>query len=841
MKESNNIENEIIISTSSKTEINSGVLEELKEQFSIIELINKSNISKIYKALNIEEDNTVLLKVIEKKNLLNDYAFFNEQIKREEEILRLCRSNNIINIYQKIETKNLIVFELEYCGKDLATYIKEKGPLKYHKFIFKDILIGISKAIEVLNKNGIMHRDIKPSNIFFDETLNKVKLGGFGCSIYIKENTSEPLGSILYTAPEIIKKLKYDEKCDLWSLGVTLYEIYFGELPYGKIVSVNHIKDIIYHEQNIYSKKASIPEFNELFTKLLTVNRYNRMKFTEFFNLVDKIEEIFIQYELDCGFEKENHTWQIGDDFTYKYKQKLMEMNEKIKMKEKYLNSILFECTDDKNEDLLVDEDEKIVNKIMNILEEGKLPDIMNLPNGITELNKKSKFNNIIYYDENIDFINSLHRDSDYFEKITSGAFILCRNIDSLNLVKEEIIKLNKPIKKENSLKKLNEEEGIIQNQLDKTFEFNLIVTGSKCEKIMTYLKQNKEFEKCIKNICIYCMHPEKYQYLKTKYPKIHDDIYKTRKDVVNFIDKYANENINSFPLTKLITYEEYVEKYKERHIKISEFYGNLNPITYQKQISDIKTLIRTEAINGELIQKNEDKLIKGFLTFDINKDLKNLENDENLDNLNEITITEYTRNSIYKDLNKWLLNSKFNYESIAYFTARLMYHLNSYAQQKQKFFNKNNKVLYRGIKMKYSCLLQYERAERKIIILTSFTSTSENETKAIKFSGKKDQKELYKTNLLFSVLFTIKNKWEKDWIPSGIVIQNISAYKEKEVLFQPFSFFYVEKVNINLSKYTADIYLESIGKNEIFEENLKEGKELFYDGTENIIRFRNK
>ena len=67
MKESNNTENEIIISTSSKTEINSGVLEELKEQFSIIELINKSNISKIYKALNIEEDNTVLLKEIEKK------------------------------------------------------------------------------------------------------------------------------------------------------------------------------------------------------------------------------------------------------------------------------------------------------------------------------------------------------------------------------------------------------------------------------------------------------------------------------------------------------------------------------------------------------------------------------------------------------------------------------------------------------------------------------------------------------------------------------------------------------------------------------------------------------
>ena len=94
---------------------------------------------------------------------------------------------------------------------------------------------------------------------------------------------------------------------------------------------------------------------------------------------------------------------------------------------------------------------------------------------------------------------------------------------------------------------------------------------------------------------------------------------------------------------------------------------------------------------------------------------------------------------------------------------------------------------------------------------------------------------------MLFSVLYIIKNKWEIGYIPSGINIQYISAYKkEQEVLFQPFSFFYVEQVNINLSKYTADIYLETLGKTEIFEEKLKEGKELFYDGSENLIKFKN-
>jgi len=89
-------------------------------------------------------------------------------------------------------------------------------------------------------------------------------------------------------------------------------------------------------------------------------------------------------------------------------------------------------------------------------------------------------------------------------------------------------------------------------------------------------------------------------------------------------------------------------------------------------------------------------------------------------------------------------------------------------------------------------------------------------------------------------VLYYIKNKWEIGNVPNGINIQNIAEFKkEREVLFQPFSFCYVEKVDINLSKYTADIYLETIGKTEIFEQKLKEGRELFYDGSENIIKFK--
>ena len=295
------------------------------------------------------------------------------------------------------------------------------------------------------------------------------------------------------------------------------------------------------------------------------------------------------------------------------------------------------------------------------------------------------------------------------------------------------------------------------------------------------------------------------------------------------------------FKITKLITYEEYVEKYKERHIKISEFYGDLNRETYQKQISDIKKIINKESINGELEEKDEKKVINGFLTFDIKKDLDNIENNLVEDNSLNDTITEYTKNTIYKDLNKWLLKIKNIYESIAYFTARLMYNLNTYAQKKKMFYNDNNKIIYRGIKMPYSCLLPYERARGKIIILTAFTSTTENKEVALIFSKRKESKKLYQKQLLFSILYIIKNKWKDNWISNGINIQNITAFKkEKEILFQPFSFYYVEKVDINLSNYTADIYLETIGKIEIFEKKLIKWKELFYDSSENIIRFKN-
>ena len=131
-----------------------------------------------------------------------------------------------------------------------------------------------------------MHRDIKPNNIFINENNNIIKLGDFGCSIYIKDNKSDPIGTIFYTAPEIIKNLKYDEKCDLWSLGVTLYELYTGELPYGPDTTAFSIKKAIYDEKNFKFENTGKPSLDILFKRLLVINPKNRMTFDELFKYV---------------------------------------------------------------------------------------------------------------------------------------------------------------------------------------------------------------------------------------------------------------------------------------------------------------------------------------------------------------------------------------------------------------------------------------------------------------------------------------------------------------------------------------------------------------------------
>ena len=160
------------------------------------------------------------------------------------------------------------------------------------------------------------------------------------------------------------------------------------------------------------------------------------------------------------------------------------------------------------------------------------------------------------------------------------------------------------------------------------------------------------------------------------------------------------------------------------------------------------------------------------------------------------------------------------------------MYSLNQYADDKKKYYKKDNTILYRGSKMPLSSLLSYEKAKEKIIILTAFTSMSIKKEIAQKFAKVKN-----KNSKLFSVMFYITNIFKHNWKSNGIDVHDIAKYKkELEVLFHPFSFYIIKNVKINLEKKTAEIYLETIGKKEILEEKIKEGYNIKYNEDSKIV-----
>ena len=155
--------------------------------------------------------------------------------------------------------------------------------------------------ILLLHEKKIIHRDIKPYNIFIKEIPEEkdlddytgndciIKFANFGSVIEIDKNDNIQIGTILYTATEILKNLKCDEKCDMWSLYVNLYYLYFGNTPYTTKYDINSIMDKIYSNNFIYIF-SDIPTLEILFKKLMVINPEERMTHEKFYEYVNSKE-----------------------------------------------------------------------------------------------------------------------------------------------------------------------------------------------------------------------------------------------------------------------------------------------------------------------------------------------------------------------------------------------------------------------------------------------------------------------------------------------------------------------------------------------------------------------
>ena len=387
------------------------------------------------------------------------------------------------------------------------------------------------------------------------------------------------------------------------------------------------------------------------------------------------------------------------------------------------------------------------------------------------------------------------------------GSFIYCKNQDSLKLIREEI------------LNKMKRHPDLI---------FNIITSGASCKDLLKFIEENKEFDNCIKNICIFCWELEKYQKYKNGECKKIFDVYKKTSNVIDFF-LIKTQTKNHYFKTKLITEEYYTEIYNSRHFEIAQFYGDLNPDIYRINIEKITEIIKRENKEKKL-SDNQNKIIEGFSKFELKNDSQNSD---------ELIIKEYLNSSFSEYLNECLMNIDQELdESVAYFTSRLIFSVNSYAYKNNMFYIEDKKKIYSGIKLPYSKILSYEKVKDEIITFPHFISTTEDEFLAKNWARRGDSIELYNETLHFSVIFIITNIYNSNWISNAINIQNLSDYKgDKEILFLPFSFFRVKEVNVDINNYTADIHLETVGKNEILETQIKKGKQIQYNSELNVMK----
>lgn len=217
------------------------------DRYEIIELAGSGGMSEVYKAKDHKLNRFVAMKVL-KRELSEDKNFVSK-FRVEAQSAAGLSHPNIVNVYDVGNEDGIYYIVMELVdGITLKEYIQKKVKIPVKEAI--SIAIQISMGIESAHNNHIIHRDIKPQNIIISRD-GKVKVTDFGIARAASTETiaSNIMGSVHYTSPEQARGGYSDEKSDIYSLGITIYEMITGRVPFDGDTTVNiaiqHLQDEI--------------------------------------------------------------------------------------------------------------------------------------------------------------------------------------------------------------------------------------------------------------------------------------------------------------------------------------------------------------------------------------------------------------------------------------------------------------------------------------------------------------------------------------------------------------------------------------------------------------------
>ena len=250
----------------------------LGDRYELLEQIGEGGMAIVYKARDNKLNRFVAVKIL--KAEYSDNEEIVRKFKKEATAIAKLSDNNIVNVLDvgTQENTNYIVMEL-INGKTLKEVISEFGKVKYETAL--NIAIQVAKALDCAHKNNIIHRDIKPQNIMVTED-GVVKVTDFGIAKSSDSatltNTSTILGSAHYFSPEQARGSFIDNRTDIYSLGIVMYEMVTGKVPFEAdspvTIALKHLQEKVVPPKEINSK---IPEsLNKVILKCMEKDANNR-------------------------------------------------------------------------------------------------------------------------------------------------------------------------------------------------------------------------------------------------------------------------------------------------------------------------------------------------------------------------------------------------------------------------------------------------------------------------------------------------------------------------------------------------------------------------------------
>ena len=247
------------------------------KDFEIVKELGCGSFGRVFLGRHIKTKVLYAIKAIDKQNKTNidEKPYF----KRELEIMYKIHHPNVVKLFGHFEDNKYCYFIMEYVSKgnvyNLLNLDKRKQlATKVIASIMKDV---ISATYFLHNMNPpIIHRDIKPENVLLNEGM-VAKLTDFGWSNYIQEEKERKTvcGTPIYLAPEIIKEAGHDERVDIWCIGVLLFELITGRVPFqGK--DIETLKSNILHLKIVWPKEIN-PDAKDLISKILKLDPNQRL------------------------------------------------------------------------------------------------------------------------------------------------------------------------------------------------------------------------------------------------------------------------------------------------------------------------------------------------------------------------------------------------------------------------------------------------------------------------------------------------------------------------------------------------------------------------------------